>query len=256
MSLPGRGDCPGDARGREAQGVASRLSGSREGPGDGRKPLPAKNRDFLERLSSLAPGRRPLTEFLELSGDAGDDELRAVRSFLFDVYCKIHQIEPGSEREATIRFKLLQELSRGGSLEEITNLFVGNLHLADSAAAAAPATDADPKPRGLAERARRLIEDGYTERISLGSLAQELSVSKEHLSRIFKKRFGLTVTEKVHQVRIEAAKRLMANGGFSLKQVCYETGYQSYNDFYRNFRKVAGVSPKDYLSSLERAAGE
>jgi YesN/AraC family two-component response regulator len=39
----------------------------------------------------------------------------------------------------------------------------------------------------------------------------------------------------------------MATGEHSLKQVCYETGYQSYNDFYRNFRKVTGVSPKDFV---------
>jgi AraC-like DNA-binding protein len=222
---------------------------------EGTEPLAGKNTELLEKLSGLArDGRRPLQEFLQLSGEAGEDDLRAVRSFLFDLYCQIYGIAPGSEQEAGVRFKLLQELSKGESVEEITNLFIGNLYLteiqgrggiAPERAPAAPAQQ--PPPRGLAERARLYIEDSYTERISLGTIAQELGISKEHLSRVFKKKYGRTVTEEVHAVRIEVAKRLMSRDGCSLKQICYETGYQSYNDFYRNFRKVTGQSPKDFL---------
>lgn len=221
---------------------------------EGKKPLAAKNTDLLERLSGLArDGRRPLHEFLQLSGEAGEEDLRAVRAFLFDLYCQIYGIEPGSEQEAGVRFKLLQELGKGNSIEEITNLFIGNLYLTEFqgrggiAADPAPPASSRPQPRGLAERARLYIEESYTERISLGTIAQELGISKEHLSRVFKKKYGRTVTEEVHAVRIEAAKRLMASGESSLKQVCYETGYQSYNDFYRNFRKVTGQSPKEFM---------
>ena len=144
-----------------------------------------------------------------------------------------------------MRFKFLQELARGESVEEITNLFIGNLYLTEyKLKSVGPATDG--KARGLAERARLTIDEGYARRLSLHSIAQDLAVSKEHLSRIFKKKFAKTVTEYIHEVRIAAARRLMMTGDYSLKQVCYETGYQSYNDFYRNFRKVTGVSPKDF----------
>ena len=220
---------------------------------EGSQPLAAKNTDLLKRLTGLArDGRRPLQEFLELSGVSAEDDLRAVRSFLFDLYCQIYGVEPGSEQEAGVRFKLLPELAKGRSVEEITNLFIGNLYLTEfqgGSAAAAGGEGADPirVPRGVAERARRLIESRYAERISLGTLAEDLGVSKEHLSRVFKKKFGRTVTEEVHAVRIEAAKRMMAQGNASLKQVCYDTGYQSYNDFYRNFRKVTGQSPKEFI---------
>ena len=179
--------------------------------------------------------------------------MRAVRDFLFDLYCQIYGIEPGSEQEAGVRFKLLQELARGESVEEITNLFIGNLYLTEFQGTAGLSPERGPSVapgkavRGLADRARLLIEERYAERISLGSIAHELGVSKEHLSRVFKKKFGRTVTEQVHWVRIEAAQRLMSQEDCALKQVCYETGYQSYNDFYRNFRKVTGLSPKEFL---------
>jgi YesN/AraC family two-component response regulator len=211
--------------------------------------LDAKNQQFLEKLSGLArEGRRPLSEFLQLSGQAGEEDLRGVRSFLFELYCQIYDIDAKSDQGSSVRFKFLQELAKGQSVEEITNLFIGNLYLTEyKLRAKAPALAPDGRARGLGERARMAIEQGYSRRISLNSIAQDLMVSKEHLSRIFKKKFGITVTEFIHQVRIEAARKLMASGDHSLKQVCYETGYQSYNDFYRNFRKVTGVSPKGFV---------
>ena len=211
--------------------------------------MDAKNQQFLEKLTGLArEGRRPLSEFLKLSGQAGEDDLRAVRSFLFELYCQIYDIDSKADEGSGVRFKFLQELAKGQSVEEITNLFIGNLYLTEyRLKAGGPAPAPDPRVRGLAERARLVIDEGYSRRISLNSLATDLAVSKEHLSRIFKKKFGVTVTEYIHQVRIESARRLMASGDYSLKQICYETGYQSYNDFYRNFRKVTGVSPKGFV---------
>lgn len=211
--------------------------------------MDARNKQFLESLSGLArEGRRPLEDFLKLSGQAGEDDLRAMRAFLFDLYCHIYNIDPKTTEGSGVRFKFFQELSRGESIEEITNLFIGNLYVTEyklKARAAEPAVD--QQPRGLAERARAVIDRSYSRRISLNSIASDLNVSKEHLSRVFKKKLGVTVTEYIHQVRIENARRLMSSGEYSLKQVCYETGYQSYNDFYRNFRKVTGVSPKGFV---------
>lgn len=209
----------------------------------------AKNKQFLERLSGLArEGRRPLSEFLKISGQTGEDDMRAMRAFLFDLYCQIYDIDPKTAEGSSVRFKFFQELSKGQSIEEITNLFIGNLYLTEyKLKARAPEPAGDQRARGLGEQARQIIDQGYSRRISLNSIANDLSVSKEHLSRVFKKKFAVTVTEYIHQVRIENARRLMATGEYSLKQVCYETGYQSYNDFYRNFRKVTGVSPKCFV---------
>jgi len=57
------------------------------------------------------------------------------------------------------------------------------------------------------------------------------------------------VTEYIHKVRIDLAKSLILENQLSLKEICYELGYQSYNDFYRNFRKLTGSSPKDYQAA-------
>ena len=209
--------------------------------------MDAKNQRFLERLSGLArDGRRPLSDFLRFSGHAGEEDLKAVRAFLFELYCQIYDIDSQSDQGSSLRFRFLQELARGQSIEEITNLFIGSLYRTEYKLKIRGPVAPDGRVRGLAERARLLIEEGYTKRISLNSIATDLAVSKEHLSRVFKKKFDKTVTEYIHEVRIERARGLMATGECSLKQICYETGYQSYNDFYRNFRKITGVSPKEF----------
>ena len=209
--------------------------------------MDAKNQKFLERLSGLArEGRRPLSDFLKLSGTASEDDLKAVRAFLFELYCQIYEIDSQSDQGSSVRFRFLQELARSQSIEEITNLFIGSLYRTEYKLKVRGPIAPDGRVRGLGERARIVIEESYAKRISLNSIANDLAVSKEHLSRVFKKKFGKTVTEHIHEVRIDRARRLMATGEFSLKQICYETGYQSYNDFYRNFRKVTGVSPKEF----------
>ena len=240
--------------GRPARTPVARVAEWRPRAVRTRGRLDAKNH-ILERLSGLTrDGRRPLSEFLQLAGQAGEDDLRSVRAFLFELYCQIYDIDARSDQGSGVRFKFLQELSKGQSVEEVTNLFIGNLYLTEyklKAKGPAPTPEA-ARVRGLAERARLAIDEGYARRISLNSIANDLSVSKEHLSRIFKKKYGATVTEHIHQVRIENARRLMATGEHSLKQVCYETGYLSYNDFYRNFRQVTGVSPKGFVENEPR----
>ena len=73
--------------------------------------LDAKNRKFLEKLSGLArEGRRPLSEFLRLSGQASEDDLKAVRAFLFELYrgyTNLPIAESGKRKSKAIKPKAL-----------------------------------------------------------------------------------------------------------------------------------------------------
>lgn len=204
--------------------------------------------ELLERLTRLGEGgRRPLDEFLRVSESMGE-ELRLARNFLFDLFCQIYNITPetlDSEAGRLLRFKFFQELGQGSTLQEIKDLFIRGLFVAESEGFAG-LKERPARATGLARRAKGYIDANYGDRLSLNAVAESLSVSKEHLSRAFKRAYGVTVTEYIHQVRVDMAKSLIREGELSLKEICYELGYQSYNDFYRNFRKSAGVSPKDW----------
>ena len=91
------------------------------------------------------------------------------------------------------------------------------------------------------------IQTNYPKRTSLSHVARYLGVSRGHVSRIFKKQYGCTVMQMVTGVRIERAKELMSKrDGTSLKQVCFRVGYQSYDVFFRRFRKATGVAPTEF----------
>ena len=96
----------------------------------------------------------------------------------------------------------------------------------------------------LVVRARRLIEGEFRSRISLSSIAGRLNVSPNHLSRLFRRESGMTVTAYVHRVRLDHALELLSVSDKSLSEIAYEVGYQTYRDFYRNFVKHEDGSPR------------
>jgi len=215
-----------------------------------------KEEEILRRLTRIGEGpMRPLEEFLRYAESVEEEQLRTVKKFLFDLFCRIYTISAqtlDTEEGRLLRFKFFQELGRGTSVEEIKDIFIRKLFFAESQTLGAKAkpeeTEVD-KGSTLAARARTYIDNHYNDALSLNAVANHLSVCKEHLSRAFKRTYASTVTEYIHKVRIDLAKSLILENQLSLKEICYELGYQSYNDFYRNFRKLTGSSPKDYQAA-------
>lgn len=96
----------------------------------------------------------------------------------------------------------------------------------------------------LVERAQAYIEDHYQRRVGLSSVADQLHVSPNYLSRLFRKESGMTLTAYVHRVRLEHARLLLAAGDHSISEIAYLVGYQTYRDFHRNFVKYERSSPR------------
>jgi YesN/AraC family two-component response regulator len=209
--------------------------------------------EMLRRLAHLGEvGRRPLEDFLRVS-ESVETELRTVRSFFFDLFCMISGIGPEdleTEQGKLLRFRFFQELSKGSTVEEVKDIFIRNLYITQDPSLAPLKRPRPPRATNLAARARTYIEEHYGERLSLKIVADHVAVSKEHLSRAFKRAYDLTVTEYIQRVRVDMAKSLIQEGALSFKEICYELGYQSYNDFYRNFRKITGKSPKEYEEEI------
>jgi two-component system response regulator YesN len=93
------------------------------------------------------------------------------------------------------------------------------------------------------DEVREHIDSYYQDPLSLQSVANLFLVSKEHLSRAFRKAFGETVNEYISRRRMETARELIVRDGMDIKQVAYLTGYQDLAYFYRVFKKQFGVPP-------------
>ena len=72
--------------------------------------------------------------------------------------------------------------------------------------------------------------------------ADRLKVSHEHLSRQFKKDYGLTPSAYLHKLRVaEATSRL--SKGEEIIDISLDVGYNDLSRFYKQFRKATRTSP-------------
>jgi AraC-like DNA-binding protein len=97
--------------------------------------------------------------------------------------------------------------------------------------------------RELADRVAAFLDTHYLERIAPHEIARRFAVSHSHLRRLFRAAMGQSVKEYVTNRRLSLAKRLLAEGGRTVKQVAAAAGYDDPCYFMRAFRRQVGVSP-------------
>lgn len=81
---------------------------------------------------------------------------------------------------------------------------------------------------------------------SLQELAQMVNQSESTLSRQIKSIFGFTFKDLLLQKRFERAVELLQQTNLSVSDVACAVGYENTSFFYRRFREIYGISPKDY----------
>jgi AraC-like DNA-binding protein/ligand-binding sensor protein len=99
-------------------------------------------------------------------------------------------------------------------------------------------------------KARAYIADHMGEELSLVQVARAVNTSEFYFCKLFRKSTGLTFTDYVARVRIEAVKQLLLNPHKRVSEAAYEAGFQSLSQFNRVFRRVAGESPSTYRDKL------
>ncbi len=97
----------------------------------------------------------------------------------------------------------------------------------------------------LAKKAMNYINQNFRKPISLNDLAKELNVSPFYVSKLIKSAFGKNFTDVVGEVRIEESKRLLKEQQ-RVKKVAFDVGFQSQSYFAKMFRKMVGMTPKEY----------
>lgn len=81
---------------------------------------------------------------------------------------------------------------------------------------------------------------------SITALEENLSVSPVYLRRIFKEQTGKTVKEYLITVRIDQAKKLLAEKYHTVKQIAALCGFRNEKYFTNVFRSVIGATPTKY----------
>ncbi|WP_135549725.1 AraC family transcriptional regulator [Paenibacillus cymbidii] len=90
------------------------------------------------------------------------------------------------------------------------------------------------------------IEGDYDKPLTLDELAREMSASKYHMIREFKKHTGQTPHDYLLTLRLSAAKNLLKYADLSVHEVAGQVGFDNPSHFITSFKKQEGVTPLAY----------
>jgi AraC-like DNA-binding protein/mannose-6-phosphate isomerase-like protein (cupin superfamily) len=94
--------------------------------------------------------------------------------------------------------------------------------------------------------AERFMRDNFRRAITLEDIARQVHVSPRHLSRVFRRGMGITIAKYLTSLRIEAAGRMLLEGGVNIKQIAADCGHPDVAYFTTLFRKTTGYTPAVY----------
>ena len=128
----------------------------------------------------------------------------------------------------------------------LNTLFVRALRCIGTDGRALPPYDEWSAAQIVTHEARIYIQRNYRHPLTLAQVAHHVALSPNYLATLFKRQFGRTIIDFLTEVRVEEAKRLLAETDRKVAEIAYDVGYHSPYYFSRAFKKASGRSPKAY----------
>lgn len=96
------------------------------------------------------------------------------------------------------------------------------------------------------------IYDNLHKKISLNKLAEVANLSPSHLSRMFHKETGTTISAYIMKKRIETAENMLKYSEYSCIDISEYLCFSSESHFIQIFKKKTGYTPKAYREAFFR----
>ena len=189
--------------------------------------------DDLKALPGLAPfldrGHEDVTHKLALT-PADADEIEGLCDRLLSEFRK----QPPGWR-ITLRAGLTDLLVRIGR----TALAYGGAN-----------DEAQLHPGPVADTIARLHRD-WDQPLTVAELARDAGLTANWFGEVFKQQTGLTVNAYQTKLRIDHARKQLEQQTSRITDIALDCGYDDPSYFARVFRRVTGVTPRDYRQMLE-----
>ena len=99
-------------------------------------------------------------------------------------------------------------------------------------------------------------DENYTRNITVDSIADHLGLSYSHVRKLFKDATGKNLVEYIGALRVENAKKLLADTNYSVKEIAAMCGYNHERTFFRAFTHAEGMPPGEYKRQIKEPKGE
>ena len=92
----------------------------------------------------------------------------------------------------------------------------------------------------------KFLVSNHQRHIGLAEAAELAELTPQAYCRWFKKAFGQSMTGYLTSVRVERACHLLENAELAVSEIAYQTGFESISNFNRSFKKMKGMSPREW----------
>ncbi len=102
------------------------------------------------------------------------------------------------------------------------------------------------KSATIIDKIQLYVQEHYAENIGRSEIAAELFLTPEYLAKLYKKKTGMNLKDYINEYRIKRAKQLLKFEGISISDVAEMVGFDNFSYFSTVFKKITGMSPKEY----------
>lgn len=200
------------------------------------------------KLTEIVKGRYPDITIVILSGFSDFEYARAAIRFGVHDYL----LKPVDKSVLFDMLRKLREEKRQSSLS------AGGVALHRAPAAGSTASNGEEgeleeigQPTGQAHyiinEIKAILDREFDKNLELDRLAETIGMNASYLSRLFKHKTSMTITDYLINLRIEKAKQfLTAHPHLKNYEISHLVGYSDPVYFNKLFKKVVGLTPKDY----------
>jgi AraC-like DNA-binding protein len=101
-------------------------------------------------------------------------------------------------------------------------------------------------------RIEQLIEERLDTKLLLVDMAREMGMSRSNLARLFKHRTGISLGQYLISRRIHRAKELLRSDEHRIGEIALSVGFSNQGHFDTFFKKLVGLTPREYRMSLQQ----
>jgi AraC-like DNA-binding protein len=157
-------------------------------------------------------------------------------------------IRKGASRELISTMHSLRGLISQQQAEQsllITSKLLLFLHALVEAANQQPAADRPEQPLWLT-RSKLYMDIHFAEGITIEQVSDWLDLSRSHFSKSFHRHTGISPNHYLQALRMEEAKKRLAETSYSITEIAHSLGYADLFTFTRAFVRYYGLPPRDF----------
>lgn len=110
----------------------------------------------------------------------------------------------------------------------------------------------EPSEDSPVETVKRIIAKNITVELSRDELAQQVFMSPDYLTKLFKRETGMSLSDYIIHKRISLAKQLLETTDLSIVEISQRTGFSYSSYFVRIFKKKTSMTPQQYRESYHK----